>query len=305
MGLAIAAIVAACSGSNESAGDRFEAGAYAEVPQSPDAGVATEFASYADEDSSYSVVADDTGVVFKRIDDQSIDTRVIRDGSVELRIDQGSFNVASAQIRSIAADLGGYVASGESRIEENGEERYAVGWFAIRIPSDRFDDAVERIGNLGENIASALSSQDVTEEYVDLEGRLSYWREQEAFYARLLEKASTIEDLVAVQTRMQDVLLNVERIEGRLRYLDSRTEFATLRIGLTEVPGGSFTSVVPVDAGVIAQAFDEAGAVLLATVSFMIVATAVIVPIGILALLVYGITRLFMSLRRKEDPAEL
>jgi len=207
----------------------------------------------------------------------------------------------------IAADLGGYVASGESYIEELDEDRYAVGWFTIRIPSDRFDDAVDQVEKLGARVSASLSSQDVTEEYVDLEGRLDYWREQEAFYTRLMQEATTIDDLVTLQTRMQDVLLNIEQIEGRLRYLDSRTDFATLRVGFTEVPDGG---IVPVpgetEPSTIANAFDQAGEVLLATVSFIIVSIAVAIPIGILVLFAYGVFRLFLRANRRQEksPAE-
>jgi hypothetical protein len=234
----------------------------------------------------------------------SIDARVIRDGMVDLRIAPDSFGAKANQIRAIAADLGGYVSSGEASIEVHNEERYAVGWSTIRIPSDRFDDAVARVEALGEPVSSSMSSQDVTEEYVDLEGRLNYWREQEGFYSRLMEEATTIEDLVAVQTQMQDVLLNIEQIEGRLRYLDSRTEFATLTVGLTEVPAEPLVAPGPTGEGPIAQAFSQAGDVLLATVSFIIVATAALIPIVIIAVFAFLVARLFLTFRRKRTPAE-
>ncbi len=304
--VAIAIVAAACSSSDDGfqeASTGLEGGG----PDFTEAGRAidgTDAADVINEQGSYTVVTDGSSVTFTKITDRPFDAKVIRDGSVDLRIEPGSFGSSAAEIRSIAADLGGYVASGESRIEEFDDERYAVGWFTLRIPSDRFDDAVARIENLGERVSSSLSSQDVTEEYVDLEGRLNYWREQEAFYARLMEEATTIDDLVTLQTRMQDVLLNIEQIEGRLRYLDGRTEFATLTVGLTEVPDGPIAPVEPTEPAPIAQAFDQAGEVLLSTVAFMIVAGAVVVPFGILALFVFALTRLFLSLRRKEEPAE-
>jgi len=305
----IAIVAAACSSSSDSL-QEVSTDVNGGGPKSTEADRAiggSDGADVINEQGSYAVVTDGSSVTFTKIADQPFDARVIRNGSVDLRIDPGSFGSSAAEIRSIAADLGGYVASGESRIEEFDEDRYAVGWFTIRIPSDRFDDAVARIEILGERVSSSLSSQDVTEEYVDLEGRLNYWREQEAFYTRLMEEATTIDDLVTLQTRMQDVLLNIEQIEGRLRYLDSRTEFATLTVGLTEVPDGPIGPVEPVEPtkpGPIAQAFDQAGEVLLATVAFMIVAGAVVVPFGILSLFVYALMRLFLSLRRKEEPAE-
>ncbi|KAA3638278.1 MAG: DUF4349 domain-containing protein, partial [Armatimonadetes bacterium] len=77
------------------------------------------------------------------------EAKVIRDGRIDVRIGEGTFDARGSEIRAIAAELGGYVSSGESHIEEYDENRYAVGWFTLRIPSDRFDDAVARVEGLG------------------------------------------------------------------------------------------------------------------------------------------------------------
>jgi len=57
----------------------------------------------------------------------SFDEKVIRDGSVDLKIDLGTFGAVSTKIRGIAGDLGGYVASGSSNVDVIQDERYAVG----------------------------------------------------------------------------------------------------------------------------------------------------------------------------------
>ena len=296
--MAISVIVTACSSSDDSGGD-----ALTTMPASaPDEAVDIEAAELVERAGAggYDVVLDDGTVVFQQTSQVSYDAKIIRDGSIDLRIEPGAFGTSTSQLRQIAIDLGGYVASGESRIEEFDSERYAVGWFTIRIPSDRFDDAVDRVEALGERMSASLSSHDVTEEYVDLEGRLSYWREQEEFYSRLMDEATSIDDLVTLQTRMQDVLLNIEQIEGRLRYLDSRTEYATLTVGLSEVPTETVPPVEPTDPGPIAEAFDQAGEVLLATVSFLIVAAAVAIPIGIIVLFAFLLFKLFTRKPHRE-----
>ncbi|MCZ7531873.1 MAG: DUF4349 domain-containing protein [Acidimicrobiia bacterium] len=242
--------------------------------------------------------------VYDSVGAPPFEAKVIRDGRIDVRIGEGTFDARGSEIRAIAAELGGYVSSGESHIEEYDENRYAVGWFTLRIPSDRFDDAVARVEGLGERVSSSLSSQDVSDQYVDLEGRLKYWRQQEAFYTGLLAEAQDIDDLVTIQVQMQDVLLNIEQIEGQLQYLDGRTSYATLTVGLTEVPDVVAPIVEPTsDPGPIEEAFDQAGEVLLATVAFLIVAAAVIIPIGILVLIAWLIVRLFTP-RRKDQPAE-
>ena len=262
----------------------------------------------APEADSATPIADDGSIAFQATSSQVFDAKIIRDGRLDLRVEPGLFGTSAEQVRVIAADLGGYVASGETHIEELADDRYAVGWYTMRIPSGRFDEAVGRVEQLGERVSASLSSQDVTEEYVDLEGRLNYWRQQEAFYSNLMDEVTEVNELIALQKQMQEVLLTIEQIEGRKRYLDSRTDFATLTVGLTEVPGGPVVPPVeplPANRGTIERAFEQAGEVLLATVAFIIVAAAVAIPIGILVLMVYGVLRAVLATtRRRENPAE-
>ncbi|MEN8234853.1 MAG: DUF4349 domain-containing protein [Actinomycetota bacterium] len=226
--------------------------------------------------------------------------KVIRDGRVEIRVEPGTFGQVSSQLRSIAQDLGGYITAGETHLQEIDDVQYTVGWLTMRIPVDRFDDALNRVDGLGERLSLNVSSQDVTEEYVDLEGRLRYWKSQEEFYSRLMDEATDIDDLVTIQTRMQDVLLNIEQIEGRLRYLDSRTSFSTLTVGLTEVPG-EMPIEEPDDPTILSDAIDQAGTVLLATIGGLIVAGAFALPILLLALIGFGLWRAIASTRRRSS----
>lgn len=311
--MAMAVVTAACTSANDTVQEingsldgQEGATSSPAVAPSPDAGT-SELESLEDGDT-VRVIAEDGSIVFRATSPQVFDAKIIRDGRLDLRVDPGSFGTSAEQVRVIATDLGGYVSSGETHIEAREDDRYAVGWYTMRIPSGRFDEAVGRVEQLGERVSASLSSQDVTEEYVDLEGRLNYWLQQEQFYSALMDEADTVNDMIALQTQMQEVLLTIEQIEGRMRYLDSRTDFATLTVGLTEVPGGPVSPPVePVtsEPGTIEAAFEQAGEVLLATVAFLIVAAAVAIPLGILTLMVYGILRLVLpALRRKEIPTE-
>ena len=115
-----------------------------------------------------------------------------------------------------------------------------------------------------------------------------------------MNEATEIDDLVTIQTRMQDVLLNIEQIEGRLRYLDSRTSFSTLTIGLTEVPGATPIDE-PDDPGILESAIDQAGEVLLATIGGLIVGAAFVLPIALLALVGFGLWRAVSAVRRPKE----
>jgi hypothetical protein len=290
--MAAVLLLAACSGSDDTAEEMTATEAYATETTVP---------ASAGEAMDAELVGEQGVKVAPAIGTELPDgLKVIRDGRVDIRVEVGTFSQISSQLRSIAADLGGYITAGETHLQQIDDVNYTVGWLTMRIPEDRFDDALNRIDGLGERLSLNVSSQDVTEEYVDLEGRLRYWRSQEEFYQRLMNEATEIDDLVTIQTRMQDVLLNIEQIEGRLRYLDSRTSFSTLTVGLTEVPG---TTPVedPDDPGILEDAIDQAGEVLLATIGGLIVGVAFVLPIGLLALVGFGLWRAVAAVRRPKE----
>ena len=301
-GIVLALLVGACSG----VGDTFqEVGAPIDEESSPATTVATgePTATEFDEEAQRVDFENPPDVVFPTA---PAEIRVIRDGRIDLRIQAGDFGDKSAEIRRIADDMGGYISSGETHLEEIDGVAYAVGWFTLRIPEIRFEDALAQAEGLGDRLGLNVSSQDVSEEYVDLEGRLAYWESQEAFYLRLMDETERVDQLVALQNQMRDVLLQIEAIEGRLRYLDSRTVFSTLTIGLTEVPGAA---PVPIEEpatepGILMEALDQAGTVLLSVVAFLIIAASFALPLAVVALLAYGVWRAFGGGRKDPEPAD-
>ncbi len=290
-----ALLLAACSSSSGDIEDVAGTANYAEAPATTIAmaGEDAKAASGGESVGNELIAATPIGT------DVPVGLKVIRDGRIDLRVDPGTFDQVSSQLRSIATDLGGYITSGETYLQEIDGVDYTVGWMTMRIPEDRFDDALARVDGIGERLSLNVSSQDVTEEYVDLEGRLRYWKSQEEFYTRLMSEATEIDDLVTIQTRMQDVMLNIEQTEGRLRYLDSRTDFSTLTVGLTEVPD-TVTTVEQGETGVIEASIDQAGTVLLATIGGLIVGAAFILPFALLAGLGLLLWVAVRSIRRRK-----
>jgi len=294
-------LLAACSSTAETAND-VESLAYDEAPATT---IAMPMSEEVMKTSGGDAVGNELIAATPIGTDVPIGLKVIRDGRVDLRVEPGTFDRVSSQLTSIAVDLGGYITSGETYLQEVDGVDYTVGWMTMRVPEDRFDDALARVDGIGERLSLNVSSQDVTEEYVDLEGRLRYWKSQEEFYTRLMAEATEINDLVTIQTRMQDVMLNIEQTEGRLRYLDSRTDFSTLTVGLTEVPDTA-TVVDPGETGVIGAAIDQAGTVLLATIGGLIVGAAFVLPFALLAglgLLLWLAIRAIRR-RKKTDTSE-
>jgi hypothetical protein len=116
----------------------------------------------------------------------------------------------------------------------------------------------------------------VTAEYIDLQARLRNLSAQEVVLLKLMKDAVSVADTIRVQSELQGVQLEIERLKGRIRFLDDQTDMSTIDIGFSE------KGVVPHKASTISKAWDQAGEAFLGVVSATIVGAAVVVPVGLL-----------------------
>jgi hypothetical protein len=142
----------------------------------------------------------------------------------------------------------------------------------IRVPSERFEEALVHLRGLGTPERESVAGQEVGQEFIDLEARLRNLGSQEAVLLRLMDEATTVQDTIRVQNELQRVQLEIEQIEGRLRYLRDQTELGTITMGLTE-------EGAPQAAGAFGRAWDRAVEVFLGVLSGVIVALGFAVPV--------------------------
>ncbi len=222
------------------------------------------------------------------------DLKIIRQADLQIRVGEGEFDAAWARMRVIAADAGGYLSNASLGISESLDgERYAYGTVTLRVPVERFDTVLDRLEGVGDRISLSVNSTDVSEEYFDLEARLRHWKSTEEFYLRLMDEAITVSELVQVQSELQQTQLEIERIEGRQRYLDDRTSFSTITVGITEAPD----DLPPPDddePGRFAKIWSDAFDVMIEGFGFILVAAAGLLPfaaVAALALLIWWMVR--------------
>ncbi len=158
---------------------------------------------------------------------------IIRTGSVDLEV--RSVVDAFEQVRVIATGAGGFVS--DSTFMGGGKDQAAR--LTIRVPADRFGDAVTRLRELAVDVRGiSTSSRDVTGEVSDLEATLRNLRAVETQYAQLLSRANTIGDVLQVQERLNQVRLQIDRTQARRALLQSQTEMSTLSVSLQPVGAG-------------------------------------------------------------------
>lgn len=116
----------------------------------------------------------------------------------------------------------------------------------LRIPSDRFQEAIGAVEKLGEVTAREVQGQDVTEEMLDLDIRLRNAQDLRDRLLKLLEKGEKVEDLLKVETELGRVTEQIEQIKGRIKYLTHSVGYSTISVHLNSpVPQRELQEAIP------------------------------------------------------------
>jgi hypothetical protein len=155
---------------------------------------------------------------------------IIRTGDVAVQVD--SLDQAIAPVRQLAITLGGYVGNVSMT---TGAYEVRSASLELKIPALRFDDALTGIRPLGKVERSSATAEDVGEEYVDISARVANARRLEARLVDLLAKRTgKLDDVLAVERELARVREEIERYEGRIRYLGTRAAISTIVVTVHE-----------------------------------------------------------------------
>lgn len=250
-----------------------------ELPVVATAGKRAEQSSAGSSGASFDAVAASSGVASASGLDQ-IARKVIKDANLSVEV--SSFKDGSSRAAAICEAQGGYVQSSSAQASK-GDLR--SGTIVLRVPADKFEAVLRDVENLGKVRSKEVAGRDVTEEYVDLEARLSNWQQQEKQLLVIMGKASKVSDVLQVQAELGRVREEIERITGRLKYLNSQIAFSTITVELFEP---SVASEVPHDWGFV-RAVERAIAAFVNTVNAIVVFAGGIAPVVVLALAAWGV----------------
>ncbi len=137
---------------------------------------------------------------------------------------------AIEESRKVIQEAGGYIA--ESNSYRDNELLRAT--MTARVPSEKLTETLEQLKKIALTVDSeTLKGEDVTDQYTDLETRLRVDEARRDRYVELLKRAEKIEDVLAVQQRLDETIAQIEQTKGRMEYLSKSTAFATITIKLT------------------------------------------------------------------------
>lgn len=157
-----------------------------------------------------------------------VDRKIIYNAWISMEVQD--VDVAVSQIQTITDEFNGYV----SQMSVSKKEDVKTGSVTVRVPQADFYVAIEQIELIGEVKDKNIGSEDVTEQYIDLKARLENAQRQEQRLLEILEKAYDVEDMLNIERELNRIREQIEIYTGQLTYLESRVEYASITVTLTE-----------------------------------------------------------------------
>ena len=226
---------------------------------------------------------------------------IIKNGEMTLLV--ADTDRAIDQATGVAVDSGGYIVSSKTWLQDG--FKYAA--LTMGIPSDQFEVAQRRLRGLALEVQNdTASGQDVSQEYVDLQSRLTNLEATAARIREFLDKATKVADALEVNQQLSDVEGQIEQVKGRMQYLKDRSAFSTIALTLnplvpTPTPHPTPTPVAWQPGKTLEAAGGTLGGLLRGLVDAAIWLGIVLLPFAIPVLALIAVVVYFR--RRRKKPA--
>ncbi len=218
---------------------------------------------------------------------------IIRSGTMNLEVDK--YDDTESKIKEITNRFNGYITNTTSSLNASGKKQ---GTITIRVASDKFDGVLSELSQIGKVMNQNISGKDVTEEYMDSEARVKTQRELENRLLKLLEeKTARLTDVVDVEQKLAGVRENIEKTEGRMRYLKDQALYSTLAVSVyepsmlvTSTGGGFFYE--------LGRGFEKGLTGFTAVLSALITFIIAFLPVLVILYLIYVLVRKYLRKRK-------
>ena len=160
--------------------------------------------------------------------------KLIHEASLD--VETKDFDAFTSKLAEEVEEFGGYLeyssVGGSSYLSE-GSQRTA--WYTARIPEDQLDAFLAKIGDNGNITNLSKNVRDITLEYVDVAGRISSLEAELSRLNELLEQASSMEDILAIESKISDVRYELESYQSQMNTYDNLINYSTVNISVLEV----------------------------------------------------------------------
>ena len=208
-----------------------------------DSAAASSSAAYSMETQAGAGLAYEDSIAYDRESEEGQTTsalpderKIIRHASMDLETRE--FDSAVQQIEALVTEAGGYIESSSQEgysLEYQGDYRERYASIQARIPSEKLDGVMASVGGLCNVLNQSESMDDITDSYYDAQARLDSLEIQEERLLELLSQATSLEDMITLESALSEVRYQIESLTASLRRMDSQVTYSYLDISLREV----------------------------------------------------------------------
>ncbi len=159
--------------------------------------------------------------------------KIIKNG--DLSIQTREFDEFLENLNRSILSVGGYVEASSINGNSYNRSRMRSADVTARIPAEQLDAFCDQVSELGNVTYKNLYTRDVTLTYVDLESHVKALRTEQETLMELLKKAEKVEDIIVIQSRLSDVLYEIESYESTLRTFDDQIAYSSVHLSVQEV----------------------------------------------------------------------
>lgn len=152
--------------------------------------------------------------------------------TADLELETTAFDQAAEDLETLVETCGGYFQS--SSVSGGGSD-YRYAYYTIRVPAEQYRTFLDQAGTLCHQLSIQEYTDDVTEAYYDVEGRLKTQQTKLSRLQELLERAETMEDIITIESAISDTEQAIEDLSGTLRGYDAQVAYSTVNLTLREV----------------------------------------------------------------------
>ncbi len=151
--------------------------------------------------------------------------------SADLTLETQDYEATCAALEQMTAEAGGYIQSSGS----SGETGSRTASYTLRVPQEQFERFFAQIGESCHVVSSNRWSEDVTEQYTDIETRLATLQTKHERLLALLDQAAKMEDIISLENALADCEYEIDSLTGEKRHYDDLVGFSTFTVTLREV----------------------------------------------------------------------
>ncbi len=151
--------------------------------------------------------------------------------NADLSLETQDFEKSAADIEKMTAEASGYIESSGTY----GDTGSRSANYTLRVPQEKFEQFYAQLGENMHVVSRSRSSEDVTEQYTDIETRLATLQTKHERLLSLLEKADKMEDIISLENALADCEYEIDSLTGSKRHYDDLVGFSTFYINLREV----------------------------------------------------------------------